>query len=315
MKSDVTAATIQTGAGSGALASTRVKAALQAQAHVKVPHLTSHERRNVRLPLRPSFLPHRYRNDLIALAAFYRETRTLGLAAGTVDGCVRLDAWEASVRHMTDIHRSSHPVLIALAAAHLPTQPLLDLIEAQRMRAKTTSYATHIDLIRYCALAANPLGRLVLAMFGDEDFESAALSDALCTALLQTQLWRDVSRDYVRGRVYLPQEDMRLFGVAEEGLAEAVRQRRAGTNVRALIAYEVERTHYLLAQGALIANVLHRRARLDCALLVADGQAMLAAIAKQGYDPFSRRPTIGKLERSRAIIQSIHVLGALHPHG
>ncbi len=176
---------------------------------------------------------------------------------------------------MGDAHTAAHPVLTPLADACLPQQPLLDLIEAQRLRAHTITYATYNDLFHYCVLGANSLGRLVLAMLGDDDLEHIALTDAFCTALLQTQLWRDIARDYVRGRIYLPQEDLCLFGVSEDDFAAAVRDRQAGTNLRALIAFEVERTRHLLDDGAQIAGILKRRARLNCALLAADARAML----------------------------------------
>lgn len=274
--------------------------------------VTAHVRRAARLPMRPALLPHRYRDTLIALAAFYRETRTLGLAATTDDGSARLDAWEMDVHRMNEVHTAPNAVLSPLAAAELPTRPLLDLIEAQRLRAHTYSYATYADLLAYCAMAANPLGRLILAMLGEETEEHIAQADALCTALLQTQLWRDIARDYVRGRVYLPREDMHLFGVTEEDLAEAVQHRQACTNLRALIAFEVERTRHLLDEGATVTGSLKRRGRLDCLLLIADARAMLATIARHGYDPFVARPTLGRFERFGAIIGMVHLFGALH---
>jgi len=274
--------------------------------------LTPHIRRAARLPVRPALLPHRHRATLIALAAFYRETRTLGLAAATPDGSARLAAWEAVVRGMGDTPAMPHPVLTPLADACLPQRPLLDLIEAQRMRTHTFTYETYNDLFHYCVLGANSLGRLVLAMLGDDDLEHVALTDAFCTALLQTQLWRDIARDYVRGRVYLPQEDLNLFGVSVEDLAEAVRNHQAGTNLRALIAFEVERTRHLLDDGAQIAGTLKRRARLNCALLAADARAMLMTIARHGYDPFVMRPTLGRFERFEAIIGAAHLLTTPH---
>jgi len=274
---------------------------------------TPHTRRASRLPVRPALLPHRYRVTLIALAAFYRETRTLGLAAATPDGSARLDVWEAAVREMDNAHAVPHPVLTPLAAACLPQQPLLDLIEAQRLRVHTFTYNTYNNLLHYCVLGANSLGRLVLAMLGDDDLEHVALTDAFCTALLQTQLWRDIARDYVRGRIYLPQEDLCLFGVSESDLAMAVRDRQASANLRALIAFEVERTRYLLDDGAQIASTLKRRARLNCALLAVDARAMLITIARHGYDPFVMRPTLGRFERFEAMIGTAHLLTTAHP--
>lgn len=278
----------------------------------------AHLRRAARLPVRGSLLPRESRATLAALAAFHRETRVRGRAADSPEGQARLDAWERDVRCLDTRNTPDaplHPVLAPLAAAHLPIAPLLDLIRAQRVRATVAHFATYDALLTYCALAANPLGRLALAVLDCTDAGGHDSADALCTALFLTRLWRDIPRDYARGRIYLPEEDMHLFGVMPDDLAEAAAHKEANTNLRALVAFETERTKMLLESGSILAAELPRRVRLDCALLVADGQAMLAAIMRGGFDPFAARPTLTRLDRAGRVVGAVRFLGSLRLSG
>jgi len=183
----------------------------------------------------------------------------------------------------------------------LPKEPLLALVDAQRERQETSSYETYDALLAYCAKATNPLGQLVLGILGYDDEDRMSLSDAICTALQLTAFWRDVARDYVRGRIYFPREDMHLFGVSDADLSTAVAIHRADTNIRALIAFESERALELFHEGAPLVTMLRGRVRLDCALIISDGRAMLNAIARQGYDPFVTRPQLSRTARAGTI--------------
>lgn len=273
------------------------------------PARGAHLRRAGMLPLRRMFLPHRARPALAALTVFHRETRAIGSGIVERETLARLDAWETQTRCILSGGGQSHPILTPLATHGLPHEPLLALIEAQRMRQRVYGYATYDDLRAYCAVAMAPVGRLILAMLGYDDAERVALSDDLCAALLLTSFWRDIARDYIRGRIYLPREDMHLFGVSEEAIAEAVAAKQADSNLRALVAFEIERTQTLLDRGAALTNTLRGRARLDCALLVADTRAMLAAIAHQGYDPFVARPMLSRLARAGSVVGALRVTG------
>ncbi len=262
-----------------------------------------HSARATRLPVRGMLLPHRHRPTLAALAAFYRETRTLGTP--TAAHVARLDAWEADVNRVWDGTAVYHPVLSPLAARDLPRDPLLALITAQRERQRTPWYETYDDLLTFCARATNPLGRLVLAILGYTDDERIEYSDALCTAVQLTAFWRDIARDYTRGRVYVPQEDMHLFGVSDDDLAWAIAHRHADTNIRAMISFEIERVLAVLHHGAPLVTMLRGRARLDCALVISDARAMLAAIVRQGYDPFVTRPQLSRTARAGTLFAAV----------
>ncbi|MDQ2787883.1 MAG: squalene/phytoene synthase family protein [Chloroflexota bacterium] len=265
--------------------------------------IAPHSVRAARLPVRGMLLPRRHRPTLAALAAFYRETRTLGTP--TPAHGARLDAWETEVNRVWDGAAMYHPVLSPLAARDLPREPLLALLAAQRERQRTPCYETYDDLLGFCARAANPLGRLVLAILGYMDSERIEHSDALSTAVQLTAFWRDIARDYTRGRIYIPREDMHLFGVADDDLARAIAHHRADTNIRAMVAFEIERALEVLHHGAPLVTMLRGRARLDCALVISDARAMLAAIVRQGYDPFVTRPQLSRTARAGTLFGAV----------
>jgi squalene synthase HpnC len=198
-----------------------------------------------------------------------------------------------------------HAVLRTLAptirACALPREPFLRLIEANRQDQRVARYETFAQLADYCDLSANPVGELVLHVFGVATPERVALSDRVCTALQLVEHWQDVGEDFRRGRVYLPTEDLERFGVALDEL-EAV---SASEALRALIAFEVERARALLDEGARLVRTLRGRARLAVAGYVAGGRANLDAIAAAGFDVLSATPRAGRLQRVAATLRSL----------
>ena len=168
----------------------------------------------------------------------------------------------------------------AVVECAIPAQPFRDLIEANRQDQVVSRYRTFGDLLDYCRLSANPVGRIVLHVFGAATPEREALSDQVCTALQLAEHWQDVAEDLRAGRIYLPQEDMDRFGCAERDLAAP----RAAPQVRALIAFEEQRARCLLDAGAPLIGTLRGAARAAVAGYVAGGRAALAAIAASGHD-------------------------------
>src|SRR5258708_37515202 len=101
------------------------------------------------------------------------------------------------------------------------------------------------DVFGYCRYSANPVGRLVLYACDEVSEENFRLSDATCSALQLANFWQDVRVDYAKGRVYLPQADMRRFGVSDETIAAGV----ATPGVRALLRYEGDYTRAMVEEG------------------------------------------------------------------
>jgi squalene synthase HpnC len=186
------------------------------------------------------------------------------------------------------------PVVRALAgtvvSCAIPPQPFLDLIAANRQDQVVTRYPDFADLLGYCRLSANPVGRIVLGIFGAATPEREALSDQVCTALQLAEHCQDVAEDLRAGRIYLPLADLDRFGVAEADLAAPA----AGPGARALIAFQVRRARDLLDAGAPIVGTLRGAARVAVAGYVAGGRAALAAITASGHDPLPAAPRPGR---------------------
>jgi squalene synthase HpnC len=196
-----------------------------------------------------------------------------------------------------------HPLmraLIPLVEKHgLTPEPFRNLIEANRVDQQTVRYAGYGDLLGYCELSANPVGRLVLSIAGVSTPERVERSDAICSALQVIEHLQDVAEDRSRGRIYLPTEDMDRFGVTEADLAVPT----AGRRVRDLVAFQATRAGALLDQGAPLVGGVRGRLRLLLAGFTAGGRAALAAISAAGYDvlPGPPKPTKGRLVRELAV--------------
>ena len=219
-----------------------------------------------------------------------------------------LDELAADVDRIYSGGTPQSPVMLAMAETvrecDVPAQPLLDLIQANRQDQKVTRYPTYPDLERYCELSANPVGQIVLYIFGVATGERIALSDNICTALQLAEHWQDVAEDLGNGRIYLPGEDLERFGCTEADLAAPT----AGQAVRQLMTFETDRASRLLDQGAPLVGTLHGAARLAVAGYLAGGRAALAAIRGQHYDVLAGTPR-GRKPRLAAELVKAYLRG------
>jgi squalene synthase HpnC len=247
-------------------------------------------------PVALRLLPERYRRHLTALYCFARLTDDLGDEAREVDGSGQADAdfrlglldeLTADVHRIYEGKTPDAPVMqqmaVTVTECKVPARPLLDLIQANRQDQQVTRYATFAELGRYCELSANPVGQIVLYIFGAATPERIELSDRICTALQLAEHWQDVAEDLACGRIYLPADDLARFGVTAADLAEPA----AGPAVRDLMRFETDRARQLLDQGAPLVGTLRGAARLAVAGYLAGGRAALAAIRAQQYDVLS----------------------------
>jgi squalene synthase HpnC len=241
-------------------------------------------------PVALRVLPAVHRQHLTALYGFARLTDDLGDEAretGQADGDLRLrllDELDADVDRIYQGATPRSPVMqkmaVTVAECHVPAQPLRDLIQANRQDQRVTRYQTFAELAQYCELSANPVGQIVLYIFGVATGERIVLSDSICTALQLAEHWQDVAEDLANGRIYLPGEDLKRFNVTEADLAVPT----AGPAVRDLMRFETDRAARLLDQGAPLVGTLHGAARVAVAGYLAGGRAALAAIRGQRYD-------------------------------
>ncbi|MFF7639406.1 squalene synthase HpnC [Streptomyces canus] len=267
-------------------------------------------------PVAPFFLPKDWRTDLMAVYGFARlvddigdgdlapggaDARLLGVSpAEAEDRLVLLDAFEADLDRVFS-GEPRHPLLRRLRPTvrrrALTPEPFLGLIAANRQDQLVTRYETYDDLLAYCELSANPVGRLVLAVTGTSTPERVRLSDAICTALQIVEHLQDVAEDLGRDRIYLPAVDMKRFHVQEADLAT----KTASASVRALVAYEAQRARELLNEGAPLVGSVHGRLKLLLAGFVAGGRAALRAIAAAEHDVLPGPPKPGKLQLLREV--------------
>ncbi|BCJ37609.1 phytoene synthase [Actinocatenispora thailandica] len=244
-------------------------------------------------PVALKVLPAAPRRHLMAIYGYARMVDDIG-DEYTGDRIARLDAVEQELRGLYAGRPAKEQVLRELAptieACGIPAEVLVRLIEANRVDQVVARYATFDQLADYCTLSANPVGELVLYVFGRHTPTRVALSDRICTALQIIEHLQDVAEDHRAGRVYLPQEDLDRFGVTEADLAAP----RANAALRDLVAYQAERAAAWLSAGEPLLYSLHGFARLAVTGYAAGGRAALAALARSGYDPLPGPPKASK---------------------
>jgi squalene synthase HpnC len=210
----------------------------------------------------------------------------------------RLDDWEREL-DLAYAGKPRHPVFVALADTvrrfDIPRAPFADLLRAFRSDLDFRGFETHDELLGYARYSANPVGRLVLYMFGYRDAERQNLSDQVCSGLQLANLWQDVAVDLEKGRIYLPRQDMTRFGVTVEDL----RLHNANSAFVALMRQEIARASELLMAGAALAVMVDTRLSRDIRIFAGGGLGILRAIERVGYDVFRRRPSLGKLDYLR----------------
>jgi squalene synthase HpnC len=251
------------------------------------------------------FLPKALRPHFHSIYAYCRISDDLGDEVGdTAQALALLDLWGRELDACYE-GRARHPVFVALAetirACSIPKEPFADLLTAFRQDQVVTSYRTMQDVLAYCRYSANPVGRLVLYACGYADEERFRLSDATCSALQLANFWQDVRVDYAKGRVYLPQEDMRRFGVTDETIAEG----NATPGFRALLDYEVDFARRLFDEGLALIGMVGRDLALDLDLFSRGGLEILRAIERQDYDVLSARPAISKRTKLRLVLRAV----------
>lgn len=295
--------------------------------------ITAHHYEN--FPVASWLLPARLRPHVAAIYAFARaaddfadekkyEGRSLEL----------LERWRKSLWDHSD-----HPIFIALSNTirefNLPVQLLDDLLTAFTLDVTKRRYSDWDDLLMYCRYSANPVGRLVLALFGIRDAELERQSDCICTGLQLANHWQDLARDLARDMLYIPQDLMRQYGVTETELTKYAngagkrsrtrstlvsrsertpvdgdsRPRSCGTaprqEFRTLLAELVTRARRLFDEGEPLVGHLSGGLRLEIKLTVLGGRAILDRIEKSDYDVFRHRPTISTFDKIGLLTRAV----------
>ena len=243
------------------------------------------------------FLPKRLRQHFYNVYAYCRISDDLGDEVGDPQQSLELlNQWETELNSCY-AGSPKHPVFVALAETvqqcGIPKHEFSDLLIAFRQDQTVTRFETFDDVLAYCHYSANPVGHLVLYLCGYSDAERQQLSDYTCTALQLANFWQDVFVDYGKGRIYLPLEDLRRFGVTGDDIA----QRRATPQFTAMMKFEVERAREWFERGLPLIKKVDRELALDLDLFSRGGMEILRAIERQGFDVLRSRPVISKTRK------------------
>jgi squalene synthase HpnC len=258
------------------------------------------------------FLPKALRPHFHSIYAYCRISDDLGDEVGDrAVALALLDLWGQELDACYE-GCARHPVFVALAetikACSIPQEPFADLLVAFRQDQIKSRFATMQEVLAYCHYSANPVGRLVLYACGEANEENFQLSDATCSALQLANFWQDVRSDYLlRDRIYLPQNDMKCFGVSEEVIANGT----STAEFRALLRYEVDYARSLFEKGLPLIGKVGRELALDLDLFSRGGLEILRAIEQRNYDVLSERPKISR--RTKLALALRAVAGKLLP--
>jgi squalene synthase HpnC len=247
-------------------------------------------------PVASVLLPRRLRPAVEAIYAFARsaddladegdatpEQRLAALAAYEEE----LDRIAAGVAPATELFRR----LANISATHrLPLQPFRDLLSAFAQDVVTTRYQDFEQLLDYCRCSANPVGILMLHLYGQADDENVRMSNAICSALQLINFWQDVAIDWRKGRIYLPQSDLLQFHVGEAQIEGKI----ANASWQALMVFEVNRARAMMLEGAPLALRLSGRIGWELRLVVQGGLRILERIEAAHHDVFRHRPQLKK---------------------
>ncbi|MBV8543080.1 MAG: squalene synthase HpnC [Pseudonocardiales bacterium] len=253
-------------------------------------------------PVALRLLPRRLRADLVAVYEVARVIDDLG-DRSPGNRTALLAELSRDLARVWEDGRPEHPVLRALVpvvrARGLDREPFERLVQANLLDQRVHRYATYAELRGYCTLSAEPIGRIVLAVFGVSDPAAARLSDRVCTALQLIEHWQDVAEDRRAGRVYLPQEDLTAFGVAQAELEGTV----ASPALRRLMAFQVTRAAELLDSGAPLLGLLRGWARPAVAGYLAGGRAAIDALRRVDGDVLAGPPRPRRRDVLRHLVQ------------
>lgn len=242
-------------------------------------------------PVASLFLPRRFRHPVAQIYRFAREADDFA-DEGDAPDAARLERLEHFREQLGKIKRGAAPdipwfsTLAEVIRSHrLPIDAFADLLSAFAQDVTKKRYADFAEVLDYCQRSANPVGRLLLVLYGAATPRNLGYSDAVCSSLQVINFLQDIAIDYRKGRIYMPQNEMARFGVSETQIARG----DTGGNWRAFMSFQAERGRAMLMSGAPLGRILEGRIGLEMRMIVEGGDRILAKINAVGGDVFRKR--------------------------
>lgn len=247
-------------------------------------------------PVASLLVPARLRRPIEIIYRFARSADDIADEgdAAPAERLAGLAAYQAELDRIACGTMPEAPLFVELAEIieqhALPVQLFRDLLDAFAQDVVKKRYADYPELLDYCRRSANPVGRLVLHLFGRTEAEHLEQSDSICTALQLINFWQDVAVDWQKDRVYIPQADLPHFRISESDIAAG----RWSANWAALMYFQIDRTTALMRRGTPLVHALPGRLGWEIRLTIQGGLRILERLRRVQGDVFRRRPKLGK---------------------
>ncbi len=245
-------------------------------------------------PVASVLMPKRLRKPVAAIYHFARSADDIADEGSLPDQerLKKLDAFRDELRIIENGDAPSLPLFRNLAEEigqhKLPLKPFYDLLDAFSQDVVKKRYDNFADLLEYCRRSANPVGNLLLHLYGEATEVNISYSDAICTSLQLINFWQDVEKDYAIGRIYIPLDEMVSFGVSEDQLAQG----DIDENFRKLLKFQTDRARELMLKGAPLGSILKGRIGLEMRMIIAGGMRILDKLEAASFDMYNRRPML-----------------------
>lgn len=245
-------------------------------------------------PVASLLLPPRFRHPVAQIYRFARAADDFADegSAAPAQRVAALDEFRAEIDRIERGERPRLPQFEELDRTvrehRLPLALFRDLLDAFTQDVTKGRYANYAEVLDYCRRSANPIGRLLLHLFGRATGDNLRWSDAICSALQLINFWQDVAVDCAKNRIYLPQDEMATYGVAERHVMD----QQCDGNWRALMSFQVVRSRTLMRSGAPLGRALPGRIGLEIRATIQGGLRILEKIERAHYDVFRQRPVL-----------------------
>jgi len=249
-------------------------------------------------PVASILLPRRIRRAVEIIYYFARQADDIADEGdlSSDERLAKLDEYRLELNRIEAGNTPITPLFAALAEIvkiyRLPVQLFHDLLDAFSQDVVKKRYENFDELLDYCRRSANPVGRLLLHIYGETSEQNLIYSDHICTSLQLINFWQDIQKDYAISRIYLPQDEMARFGITENHIAKGIVEK----SWQELMKFQVERAGTMMKIGTPLGSILRGRIGMEIRLIIAGGNRILSKLENVKYDIFNSRPVLRPLD-------------------